>query len=237
MPKDLTGAASAGEMEIVTPEFATRDTGINEPFIDASPPFVLVFDPNRWTILAGRLVPGLITVPLERGVQNVDKGKDGRWRVSVLRSKIEDQGRILIPYNWGPNGNSYIQAIDTRPRGQRDTVKAHISVWERTVPGSRETYPNDEAYAAWAAGLVEAGKLPGCVPHVAQRMLEKVKKKIRRTAAMVEKGGEAAGIAATRLEALKVEATVLAEVAKHVETGTVVAPDLDFEGGPGSDDE
>jgi len=232
MAKELTTGQAAGAMELVTPEFSTRSTGITEPFLPANPPFLLVFDPMRWTVMQGLLIPGLITVPLERGVQNVDMGKDKKYRIAALRAKIEDQGRRIIPYAWAPNGTSYIQKVTTRPEGRRDTAVAHISVWEKYEPGSRDTYPDEKAYAEWAAGLVAPDKLPACPPHVARRMLEKVEERLREEQAKAEKGGAGSGSASLRAKALAEEFDVLSKAASTGSgEGEAFVPDLDEDPG------
>ncbi len=200
------GSSPAGEVSKVTPNFASRPSGIEHPFLDASPPFILVFSPNRWTVMHGRLIPALMTRPLEAGVQNVSVDRDGRIHFAVARAKLEEQGRQVIPYEWGPDGESYVQQVDTRPRGGRNLRKAHITVWETAMVGSAETHSNEEAYADWAASLVADGKLPPCPRYILEQLLEKHDGRLREEQARVERGGPGSGIAQLRADAH--EATV-----------------------------
>lgn len=191
-----------------TPAMATQAGGAAHPFLEALPPFYWTFHPERWTIIAGKLVPGLQKVPLVDGVNNVSVRKDGSFSFATARAKLEEEGRTLIPWEWAPDGVSYIQCVDTRPRGGKEVAEAWISVFESADIGGAETTSDDEAYAEWLEDLVSSGKLPACSPNVASRMADKANERLGQAEAEAAKlGGK--GRAAIRAKALAIEADVL----------------------------
>ncbi|MCB9763921.1 MAG: hypothetical protein H6739_29390 [Alphaproteobacteria bacterium] len=210
------------------PEFTTKNNGATVPWCPASPMFVYVYNPKRWTVVAGKLIPGLHKMPLERGVNRVDMDKDGRIHFADARAKIEEQGRMQVPYEWGPGG-SYLQAVECRPGGGRNTAKAHLSVWEFAVAGDTQTYADEAAYASWAESLVADGKIDPCPPHIARELLDKHVKKLREARARADKGGPGSGEAGLRVEALEAVVDVLrksAEKKRAPVRGQGLNPDL-----------
>lgn len=191
-----------------TPSMATVARGIAHPFLDVSPPFLLVFHPERWMVFGGKLVPSLQRVPLADGVNNVTVAQGGHIRLAALRAKLEEEGRTVIPYTWAPDGESYLQCIDTRPGGSRDIVETWISVFEEARAGATDVTPDEETYRDWLADLVQSGRLPHCALGVAQRMLERVLERLEKAR------GDAArldghGLPAIRAKALEAERVAL----------------------------
>ena len=162
------------------PTFATTDANASHPYLAASAMFLLVFHTQRWVVLGGKLVPSLAKVPLIAGCNGVEieppreDGSGGRIVFAECLRRLTAQGRTVIPYEWAPDGDSYVQVLDTRPEGKQATAVAHITVWETATVGSSVTISDDEAYAEWLDGLVSAGKLPACGHDVAARMLDQV---------------------------------------------------------------
>jgi hypothetical protein len=153
----------------VAPKFATVDHGHDKPRIPFSPMFMLVFVPTRWMIMEGKLVPQLTKVPLDPGSNLVEGTKDG-IRASRLSARMAEEGRKRIPFEWAPDGESYIQVVETRV-GQSD-VETYVSVFEEVYAGDSETHPDTMAYAAWLEDLVKSKKLPPCPPFQVRRMME-----------------------------------------------------------------
>jgi hypothetical protein len=229
-----TGTATQGEKPR-TPKMATQAVGIAHPFLDVSPPFLLVFHPERWMVLAGKLVPSLQRVPLADGVNNVTVERGGHMRVAPLRAKIEEEGRQIVPYTWAPDGVSYLQCLDTRPGGSRNVVETWCTVFETVDAGATETSADEGAYAAWLSDLVAKGRLPRCSINVARRLLD-------RTVERLEKArGDAAkmdghGAPLIRAQALEAEREVLAAYVEAVKGERVSAkakrqPSMDDAGG------
>lgn len=194
-----------------TPTMATAVTGATHPAIDVRPPFLLLFHPERWCVMNGRLIPALINFPLVDGVNNVTVLKDGTIRDATARAKIEEAGRMVIPWHWAPDGVSYMQCLDTRPGNGKNVRETWISVFETANIGARETSADEEEYADWLDELVKAGKIPACTPDVAARMLERAVERLEKSKADAAKAG---GHGANNLRALlqQKEVDVLREV-------------------------
>lgn len=199
-----TGAAAKRR----TPEMATQAAGTAHPFIDATPQFLWTYHPERWAVIAGKLVPSLQKVPLLAGVNRVEIDPAGRVRFAAARARLEEEGRTVIPYEWAPDGESYLQCLDTRPEGKKDVHEAWISVFEEATVGGANTSPDDEAYAEWLDGLVKAGKLPPCDVNTARRLLDKSTERLEKARADAAKLGGHGG-ASIRARALEIEAKVL----------------------------
>ena len=154
----------------IAPSFATVDHGHDMPRIPESPIFMLVFIPGRWQVMAGQLVPLLSTLPLVPGVNLIEGNNAGGIRASRLTARLAEEGRIRIPFEWAPDGVSYVQAVDTR-LGSREAV-AYVSVFEEVYAGDSRTHADSEAYADWMSGLINSGKLPQCPPFKVRDMMK-----------------------------------------------------------------
>jgi len=223
MAKSLDTSSSSSAF---TPEFATKDLGLGHPWIDASPPYILIYSPQRWMVMDGRLVPSLSKLPLVAGVNRVEVDKDQRIRFAATRARLEEEGRIPVPYEWGPNGESYLKTVETRPNGSSQIQTAYVSVWETCHAGDRQPATTEAGYADWLEDLVKSGKLPACPPHLARRLLEKANEHLEEAEAMSAKHG---GRATVRAKALKEKVDALAKAAgkgKKVKT-RAAAPKLE----------
>ena len=206
MAKRLNSAEPAGGSGAAyVPDFASKDNGNAYPHIPVTPAFLLVYSPKRWMIMDGRLVPSLSKLPLEPGVNRVDKTKDGRIRIANLRARLEEEDRKPIPYEWAPDGETYIRAVQTRAGSELAT--AYVSCFESVHAGDAATYPDETAYADWLERLVKDGKLPACPPHRAQKLLEQARGELR--AAEADHAKAPSGTRALRVEDLTAKVAAL----------------------------
>lgn len=155
----------------VAPSFATVDHGHDMPRIPVSPMFILVFVPSRWMIMEGTLVPQLSKIPLEPGTNLIEGTKNGGIRAARLSARLAEEGRIRIPFDWAPDGVSYVQEVQTRIGLSEMTT--YVSVFAEVYPGDSRTHPDLVAYVEWLTSLVTSGKLPSCPPFHVRQMLEK----------------------------------------------------------------
>ena len=191
-----------------TPEMATQAAGISHPYLEVTPPFYLVFHPNRWTVLDGKLVPALQRVPLAAGVNGIEVDGGGRIRFARVRAQLESEGRMVVPYDWAPDGESYLQCLDTRPNGSKDVAETWITVFETAGAGARKTSPGEAAYAAWLTKLISDGKLSTCPLAIANEKLDRASDRLEVARADAAKlGGH--GRASIRARALEAEVKVL----------------------------
>lgn len=215
MPKQLHGSATPEAASSVVPEFEVVDHGHGYPQIPQTPMFVWVFSPRRWQVLAGRVVPRLTKQPLEPGVNRIARTEQGRYLMADFRSRIEREGRLAIPFSWAPDGNSYLQALDTKPNPESpQIVKTYVSVFESAGAGDRATYPDVAGFADWLESLVAAGRLPACSPTRLRRMLEEASG--RRDTAEVAYSEKPSAVRKQRLAAFDAEVKALEEaLSKH----------------------
>tara|TARA_R110000787_G_scaffold137321_1_gene250107 strand:+ start:887 stop:1567 length:681 start_codon:yes stop_codon:yes gene_type:complete len=154
----------------VAPSFATVDHGHDLPRIPVSPMFILVFVPTRWMIMEGCLVPQLSTIPLEPGTNLIEGSKKDGIRASRLSARLAEEGRIRIPFDWAPDGVSYVQEVQTRIG--LNELTTYVSVWEEVYAGDSQTHPDSVAYAEWLGSLIASGKIPPCPPFHVRRMMD-----------------------------------------------------------------
>jgi hypothetical protein len=212
MAKQLTQGRDVGDGAIgraYQPAFAQHSTGATHPFCEVMPPFVLVHNPIRWTVIAGRLVPGLHKVTLEPGVNRVEMDSKGRVRFAAARTKLNDEGRTLIPYEWGPDGESYVQVVETRPNGRAAVRETYLYAWETAALGDTRIMVDEDAYAEWAESLVTEGKIAPCPPYVARTLGDRLARRLEEEEARAAKGGEGSGAAKLRARKLRADLEVV----------------------------
>lgn len=196
---------------VAAPLTMTSATGVVLPFLDLAPMFALTFHPARWMVLAGKLVPSLQKVPLLPGINRVEETRDregrARFDLSTLRAKLEREGRILIPWEWGPDG-SYVRVMETQPDGGATVRETHVSAWEDAEPGARETATDLEGYVEWLEELIATGRLPKCSYAIALGLLERAINRHATASASAAKNHHQ-GQAQLRAEALSQEVAVL----------------------------
>lgn len=187
-----------------TPKMATSERGATHPRIDLAPPYYLVYHPERWTVVAGKLVPALSKAVLSDGVNQVSVRKDGAVSFARARAKLEEEGKRIIPWEWAPDGESYLQCVETKPKAGADPVETWLSVWETARVGSALIASDLDGYASWLSELVASGKLPACPDVVAQRMLDGAVERLEKSRAQAAKlGGHGAPL--LRVKALEAE--------------------------------
>lgn len=121
-------------------------------------PWVWFYDPRSWYVLAGELVPRLISVPLLRGVQNITRLPNGEIDISALIVDQRLRGRSFVPTEWGPIGPDGLPSYCRKIRGMREYVDA----WTTPIVGSNRPRCDTKAKAAWLKSLVDSGRLPQC---------------------------------------------------------------------------
>jgi hypothetical protein len=223
----MKAPTSAAQAKSRVPAFTTKANGLTHPHLDASPQFVLIAHPRRFQVLSGRLIPALATQRLVAGVNGVSTfEKDGVEYVefATVRARLEKEGRMMVPLEWAPDGESYLNVVDTKPGGGKEIAEAWISVFETAHLGATRTETDQDAYAAWVESLVVAGKLNACPLDVATSMLQRAKRKHASAQQMLAKGG-GAGAHSFRVEAFAKEIGVLeAYIAKARGEAVKAAP-------------
>jgi hypothetical protein len=154
--------SGAAPGEDFVPEISAGRDATPFPNIEPNYPFVLVFDPNRWDVLTGRVVPILYRLGYTPGANGVDRGEDNLPAPAMALAAVENKGHKVIPFR--VSGPSYMRRVQVgtarvRKTGQIVPVYNHHTRWDRLFPGSSETVCDTDGYSAWLAELVERGVL------------------------------------------------------------------------------
>lgn len=149
------------------------------PTVDEKPQFRYAHSPERWRVLAGRVVPALSKIPLTPGSQRVSRGADGKWQTDLQRVTLERMGLVLIPFKAGPGG-SYLRQIEAKNSKASAPYKTYISAWETASIGSAELEVDEEALASWLTSLVDDGVIDPPSPQVLAAKVKSVERRLRR---------------------------------------------------------
>lgn len=160
-------------------EGSTSRQGPPPTDVDSCDPFMFVYDPRRYTVMSGKVIPQFKSLKMTPGVNGVDEVRDRRTgeriavKTGMARSQVEDRNQRIIPFDaippsqhhlHGNGGKSYLW----RPAGRPDV---HLSIWTRVFPGSKEIEVDEQAYIAWVEWLVETGIIPPPPAHVLRKLL------------------------------------------------------------------
>lgn len=205
-------------------DFYSTDAGVGAATIDASPKFVFAHHPKRWTIVDGRIVPELIRVPLQSGLNRVMVGTDGRVRMHDTRALLEQKSRVIIGPELGPGGKSYLQAVDTLSNGK--IVPAVITVWETAHAGESKTEWDYGAYADWLESLVASGKIAPITQHRAGEIAAATRQLLDK--AITRLGTERA-TGSARVQELRTQLAIWEAAAKKTRGGKVQTKAVELE--------
>ena len=144
-----------------------RRSGATQPTTTAPPRslFLLVFNPRKWTVLEGEVVPLLSTMSTEPGINLVDRTGD----MTLAEARQLRKGCTIIPEEWAPDGESYVAAWP----GQRGSI-VHTTVWEQCFANSSSVRSSDlPGYVAWLRELIDSGKLPDIEGHILEAYIDR----------------------------------------------------------------
>lgn len=133
------------------------------PKLPSGPDFLLKAHPERWTVMAGKVVPALAKLLIQAGTNGIVLGRDKRPKLDEV---LLDQARnrwTVIPWDVGGPGTSYLR----KPKG----TEARLLAWEKCFSGSERIVCDDVGYAAWCEKLVERGTIAPPQPYVLERMI------------------------------------------------------------------
>lgn len=150
---------------------------------------LLRWHPERWHIMHGRLIPQTSGFPLQAGVNNVRRSRDGRWLIREATAQAAERGWRIIPTDVDGPGTSYIS----------DSIGTFK--WQKRHPGSAVVSTDERAYAAWMAGLVARGVIEPIRAYVAERIAEQLRQQVGQAADQVAQGTPSAAPLLERLRA------------------------------------
>lgn len=147
--------------------------------VGASPPFLLVFDPSRWTMLNGRVVPNFKKMPLVSGVggctatRNRVTGEENAVRSGAARTDLAEANCIVIEAGMVPTHMLPPGAAQTylwSPEGRPDVT---LTIFERVFPGQDYVRPVMDKYLEWIEWLQVEGIIPTPPSHILTGLLER----------------------------------------------------------------
>lgn len=152
-------------------------TGPPPTTVDACPPFLVVHNPARFTVIAGRVLPQFERIPLVAGLNGCDEIRDrvtgAQVRVTsgIARSDAQDRGKIVIPHDAIPD--SHVQPGQPksylwRPTGRPDV---NLLIYTKCYPGSPSLEVDEVRYVEWVDYLVGQGIIQPAPAYVLRRMI------------------------------------------------------------------
>jgi hypothetical protein len=191
-PKARPGAATGSAW--TPPKAALPSTAL--PKLPASPPFVLLAHPQRWTVMAGKVIPLMGRTVLQPGVNNVTAIERAgvppivQWKQAV--ASREERGWIAISWDVDGPGTSYL--IEVAPG-------VVVEKWTRTYPGSDRVDCDEAAYADWCRSLIARGYIAPPAVHILESMRDIARAELAKAAEQAPVSTSAKG-EVKRIEAL-----------------------------------
>jgi hypothetical protein len=139
-------------------------------------PFLLVHDPERWTVMGGQVIPQFCRMPLIGGVNGCDlvKRADGTSRVisGPAKQAAEERGRIVIPVNAIPDHHQRgdVKSYLWQPQGRPDLT---LLIYTRVFPGSDVMDVDVPAYLEFCQHLIDIKLIEPAPTFVLRRMADK----------------------------------------------------------------
>jgi hypothetical protein len=162
------------------------------PRAKGGPAFYFAWHPEQWMVSNGcKVVPRLRKLRAVPGANGVDR-RGGKPAMEEGFKQFDQEGwRIISPE---VNGG-YLQLT---PSG------GYLSRWERMIPGSDRTVPDEAGYDGWCLELIEQGVIAEPMDYVLGMLEESIESQINRWREKGSVGASAkAEKVAPRLEAVR----------------------------------
>lgn len=135
------------------------------PKLLARPPALKMYHPERWTVIAGKVVPLLGDLKLQPGVNRMRVTRDGRYLKLEAQAAAEEAGWSIIPHD--VDGESYIRNV---------APGVYVTRWERVFPNSSHVESDEIGYAEWLRALIDRGVIKRAAPYVLEMLRSKRQK-------------------------------------------------------------
>lgn len=139
------------------------------PKVPPRAPFLLKVHPERWTVLAGRLVPSVGYIHGTPGCNGVDRDRAGNPVFGAAIADAEDKGWKVIPRDIDGHGTDYLRLW---PHG------GYTSRWTELYPGSTHEGFDEAGFAEWLESLMERGIIEGPPAYIVENMLQTLQKSV-----------------------------------------------------------
>lgn len=145
------------------PQFSEKER-TSQPRLTPRPPYILMYHPERWTVIANQVVPLFGNLKLQAGINRIKLNRDGKFGKLEAVAAMEEQGWQMIPHDIDGPGTSYLQQAGPG---------IFVSRWEKTFPGSAHIETDSEGFAAWCRSLIERGVIPRAQTYVLELLRAK----------------------------------------------------------------
>lgn len=162
-PEPVSTAPSSPATNAWSPTF-TEEARVNLPRLPATPPRLLMWHPERWTVMQGKVIPLMGSIKLQAGINRMRQGGDGRFQKLETEATAEESGWRVIATDVDGPGTSYIQQV---------APGVFLSRWERAFPGSSHTEVDEAGYAGWCRSLIDRGIVARAAPYVLEMLRSK----------------------------------------------------------------
>lgn len=209
MAKNFNSGAPAavGALQGEAVRVGDRPLAEQLPNLELTPPFLLMFHPNRWMVVvigeSAELLPELGSLPVEPGIAHTDEQGDP----SLAIAKKTRNNWIILPEAWATEEDTPDKAPGyvRRYRGRRGLY--HATAWTEIRVAAGRVIPscNRESYYAWLRKLMSDRRLPPPDPAIVEALLDRSRSRAERALARDTEGNAIAARLA-REAAAKVEA-------------------------------
>jgi hypothetical protein len=226
----------------VPDEGTTSRTSNPATKVATNAPFQMVFDPQRWTIVEGKVVPRFYEIRHIPGLQGVEENVDPRTRQRRVRTvhardDAESMGHRLIPYDAIPDSHRTLHGTADGPKsylwspaGRPDVT---LLIYTRVFPGNDRVELDHARYHEWVDYLIEREVITPPPSFVLRELLTKKAEERDRVADKARTAPSLAGeverlsrdVEAIRLE---LERRERAEGGEAPATGGASVPDEDL---------
>lgn len=153
------------------------------PTVERQWPFLYVFDPNRWDVIGGAVVPQLYKLKGSPGANGVQRTADGQVSTSLASQDIHIRGHLIIRADVDGPRTSYLRRWQVgytkdRKTGRVDPLYSWHSKWETLYMGSPNITTDTDGYVRWLLALIERRVLPQPSPFVFDRLESDYSKRV-----------------------------------------------------------
>jgi hypothetical protein len=183
--RQLVSDGAAEYYDGMTPEIAGASREQDPwPRVPPQPAFFLVYAPDRWDVLEGKLVPMLYRLSLNPGANAVTRGQGGRPDATDAIAQVERNGHF--PLQWTVDGSSYLRAfqvglVQDRRTGAPVKVMSWHTKFEQLYAGSEYIQSDTVGYVAWLESLIARRLLPQARPYVVERLVRFYEQKLHKS--------------------------------------------------------
>jgi len=146
------------------PHLSRGEANATAPKVPASPPFWLVFYPDRWCVMEDRVVPQLQNFHLRHTINGVVQLLDGTYQVADAEQLIRQKGGTVLPWD-----------IDDEPYLVEAAPGHWTTRWTGLIPGSGHTRVDAAGYVEWLVSLQARGLIPKPEPRHLAALVERLR--------------------------------------------------------------